>query len=109
GRRLRSAPVDQGRPSEGKTMLIIPANHERQRHTSSMALSYFLCQGTDENRANAAAGLRGFIYTLCHRQPLPCVASPRSIRPFWCKASLKIANSFYALSNVLKNILPAKQ
>ena len=77
---------------------------ERQPLTSSTALSYFFCQGTDENLDNAAAVLRGLIYILCIKQP----SLTSHLHDRYDHAGAKLfqdANSFYALSKVLKNIL----
>lgn len=97
----------KGDPGKGKTMLMITIvkELERQRRTtSSTALSYFFCQGTDENLNHAAAVLRGLIYILCDQQP--SLAS--HLRRPYDHAGVKLfqdANSFYALSKVLENIL----
>ena len=96
----------KGDPGKGKTMLMITIVEEleRQRSLSSTALSYFFCQGTDENLNHAAAVLRGLIYTLCDQQPL--LASHLRARYDHAGARLfQDANSFYALSKVLENIL----
>lgn len=84
-------------------MITIVEELERQRPTTS-ALSYFFCQGTDENLNNATAVLRGLIYILCNEQP--SLAS--HLRAQYDHAGAKLfqdANSFYALSKVLANIL----
>ncbi|KAL2104446.1 hypothetical protein VUR80DRAFT_727 [Thermomyces stellatus] len=85
-------------------MITIVEELERQRPTSSTALSYFFCQGTDENLNNAAAVLRGLIYILCHEQP-PLASHLRARYDHAGAKLFQDANSFYALSEVLENIL----
>ena len=87
-------------------MITIVEELERQRRitSSTAALSYFFCQGTDENLNHGAAVLRGLIYLLCDQQP--SLASHLLAR--YDHAGMKLfqdANSFYALSKVLENIL----
>ncbi|KFH40933.1 Vegetative incompatibility protein HET-E-like protein [Hapsidospora chrysogenum ATCC 11550] len=96
----------KGDPGKGKTMLMITVVQElkRQRSTNTSALSYFFCQGTDENLNSAAAVLRGLIYVLCNEQP--SLASHLYARYDHAGAKLfHDANSFYALSRVLESIL----
>ena len=84
-------------------MITIVEELECQR-TSPTALSYFFCQGTNENLNTAAAVLRGLIYMLCDQQPL--LASHLRARYDYAGAKLfQDTNSFYALSEVLVNIL----
>jgi len=100
----------KGDPGKGKTMLLIAIVRELDRdfecppRVASTTLSYFFCQGTDENLNNAAAVLRGLIYLLCIQQPL--LAS--HLRARYDHAGAKLfqdANSFFALSKVLEGML----
>ncbi|SPO01196.1 uncharacterized protein DNG_03943 [Cephalotrichum gorgonifer] len=101
----------KGDPGKGKTMLMITIVDELERQrptTSSTALSYFFCQGTDENLNNAAAVLRGLIYILCDQQP----SLTSHLHAQYDHAGAKLfqdGNSFYALSKVLENILQDKR
>jgi hypothetical protein len=94
-------------PGKGKTMLLITIIEELEQETRnapSTALSYFFCQSTDLELNNAAAVLRGLIYQLCEQQPL--LAS--HLRARYDHAGAKLfqdANSFYALSKVLENMI----
>jgi hypothetical protein len=98
--------VVKGDPGKGKTMLLIAIVEDFERQTraeSSIALSYFFCQGTDRNLNNATAVLRGLIYQLCDQTSLVS-----HLRARYDHAGAKLfqdANSFYALSKVLENII----
>ena len=104
----------KGDPGKGKTMLMIAIVRELKRdfecqpRVASTTLSYFFCQGTDENLNNAAAALRGLIYLLCIQQP--SLAS--HLRARYDHAGAKLfqdANRFFALSKVLEGMLQDKR
>jgi hypothetical protein len=97
----------KGDPGKGKTMLLITIVDELEQQTRSApstALSYFFCQGTDEKFNNAAVVLRGLIYMLCEQ--LPLLVSHLRARYEHAGANLfQDANSFYALSKTLENMM----
>ena len=96
----------KGDPGKGKTMLLatIVRELESQLNAPSTPLAYFFCQGTDENLNTAAAVLRGLLYLLCIQQPF--LAS--YLRKQYDTSGSKLfqgANSFFALSEILKKII----
>src|SRR6185437_11528701 len=69
----------KGDPGKGKTMLLITIIDELERQfphqglsgstDKPTVLSYFFCQGTNENLNNATAVLKGLIYILGIKYP----------------------------------------
>jgi len=85
-------------------MTILKDLECQPRAASTSTLSYFFCQGTDENLNNASAVLRGLIYLLCVQQS--SLASHLRARYDHAEAKpFHGANSFYALSQVLESII----
>ncbi|APA16011.1 hypothetical protein sscle_16g107810 [Sclerotinia sclerotiorum 1980 UF-70] len=96
----------KGDPGKGKTMLLCGIINELQR-SDETALAYFFCQGTDARINSAVAVLRGLIYMLLDRQPV--LLSHLQKRYEKAKEQLfKDANTFIALSEILKDILHDK-
>ncbi|APA08683.1 hypothetical protein sscle_04g034530 [Sclerotinia sclerotiorum 1980 UF-70] len=96
----------KGDPGKGKTMLLCGIINELQR-SDETALAYFFCQGTDARINSAVAVLRGLIYMLLDRQP----ALLSHLQKRYEKAGeqlFKDANTFIALSDILKDILHDK-
>ncbi|APA11507.1 hypothetical protein sscle_08g062770 [Sclerotinia sclerotiorum 1980 UF-70] len=96
----------KGDPGKGKTMLLCGIINELQR-SDETALAYFFCQGTDARINSAVAVLRGLIYMLLDRQP----ALLSHLQKRYEKAGeqlFKDANTFIALSEILKDILHDK-
>ncbi|KAI1357166.1 NACHT domain-containing protein [Xylaria arbuscula] len=98
----------KGDPGKGKTMLLIAIVDELEKQLAhqgpSAALSYFFCQGTDENLNNAAAVLRGLIYLLGDKYPSLIL----HLRKRYDTAGPKLfegANAFVALSEILESML----
>ncbi|KAJ8063270.1 hypothetical protein OCU04_008501 [Sclerotinia nivalis] len=84
-------------------MLLCGIINELQR-SDETALVYFFCQGTDARINSAVAVLRGLIYMLLDRQP----ALLSYLQKRYEKAGeqlFKDANTFIALSEILKDIL----
>ncbi|APA15267.1 hypothetical protein sscle_14g100370 [Sclerotinia sclerotiorum 1980 UF-70] len=96
----------KGDPGKGKTMLLCGIINKLQR-SDETALAYFFCQGTDARINSAIAVLRGLIYMLLDRQP----ALLSHLQKRYEKAGeqlFKDANTFIALSEILKDILHDK-
>ncbi|KAJ8058450.1 hypothetical protein OCU04_012638 [Sclerotinia nivalis] len=96
----------KGDPGKGKTMLLCGIINELQR-SDETALAYFFCQGTDARINSAVAVLRGLIYMLLDQQP----ALLSHLQKRYEKAGeqlFKDANTFIALSEILKDILHDK-
>ncbi|RYP25887.1 hypothetical protein DL768_011651 [Monosporascus sp. mg162] len=102
----------KGDPGKGKTMLLITIVDELERRlarsqqpaSAATVLSYFFCQGTNRELNNATAVLRGLIYLLGVRH----TALVSHLRTRYDHAGSKLfqdANSFFALSEVLENML----
>ncbi|KAF7857271.1 hypothetical protein EAF04_009512 [Stromatinia cepivora] len=93
----------KGDPGKGKTMLLCGIINKLQR-SDETALAYFFCQGTDVRINSAVAVLRGLIYMLLDRQP----AFLSHLQKRYEKVGeqlFKDANTFTALSEILKDIL----
>ncbi|SPO06917.1 uncharacterized protein DNG_09611 [Cephalotrichum gorgonifer] len=90
-------------------MITIVEELEHQRPTtSSTALSYFFCQGTDKNLNSATAVLHSLIYILYDQQP----SLTSHLRTQYNYSGTKLfqdTNSFYTLSKVMEDILRDKQ
>ncbi|KAI0593459.1 NACHT domain-containing protein [Biscogniauxia sp. FL1348] len=101
----------KGDPGKGKTMLMIAIADELEalanQSSSSSALSYFFCQGTNSNLNNATAVLRGLGYLLgIYKSSLVS-----HLRKGYDKSGKKLfedENAYFALSEVLKQMLSDK-
>ncbi|APA11275.1 hypothetical protein sscle_07g060450 [Sclerotinia sclerotiorum 1980 UF-70] len=96
----------KGDPGKGKTMLLCGIINKLER-SDETALAYFFCQGTDARINSAVAVLRGLIYMLLDGQP----AVLSHLQKRYEKAGeqlFKDANTFIALSEILKDILHDK-
>jgi hypothetical protein len=93
-------------------MLLIAIVDELERQISQQeqgfrhmtTVSYFFCQGTNKDLNNATAVLRGLIYSLAVKRP----SLVSHLRKKYDQAGSKLfedANSFIALSEVLKSML----
>jgi hypothetical protein len=99
----------KGDPGKGKTMLLIGITEELEQQSKKTAqdpylLSYFFCQGTDENLKNATSVLRGLIYLLCTQEQ----SLESHVRKHYARAGKRLfedPNSFFALSGILKDML----
>ncbi|RYP74644.1 hypothetical protein DL771_002910 [Monosporascus sp. 5C6A] len=102
----------KGDPGKGKTMLMITIVDELERQLArsqqpasvATVVSYFFCQGTNKDLNNATAVLRGLIYLLAIRH-IPLVSHVRTSYDHAGSKLFEDANSFFALSKVLENML----
>ncbi|RYP18337.1 hypothetical protein DL767_009857 [Monosporascus sp. MG133] len=76
----------------------------QQLASPATVLSYFFCQGTNKDLNNATAVLRGLIYLLGVRHT-PLVSYLRTRYDHAGSKLFEDANSFFALSKVLENML----
>ncbi|RYP58994.1 hypothetical protein DL770_010308 [Monosporascus sp. CRB-9-2] len=105
----------KGDPGKGKTMLLITIVDELERQlarsqqpaSAATVLSYFFCQGTNKDLNNATAVLRGLVYLL-GVQHAPLVSHLRTSYDLAGPKLFEDANSFFALSKVLENMLRDK-
>ena len=103
----------KGDPGKGKTMLLITIVDELERRLKESeqqkppVLSYFFCQGSNNDLNNATAVLRGIIYLVAVQYP-PLVSHLRRRYDHAGSEVFQDANSFFALSEVLKSMLGDK-
>ncbi|KAL2802340.1 nucleoside phosphorylase domain-containing protein [Aspergillus granulosus] len=97
----------KGDAGKGKTMLMIGVIKEllqRDGPESSVSIAYFLCQGTEPQRNNAIAVLRGLLYLLIFQQPF-LITHLRRKYDHEGKMLFEGANAFYSLSAVFQKML----
>lgn len=98
----------RGDPGKGKTMLMMglieELSNKLQHQSESCIISFFFCQSTDSRLNNAVSVLRGLIYIIVHehRQLLQHV---RKRYDTTGRLLFEDANAFYALSDILFDIL----
>lgn len=95
-----------GGAGKGKTMLLIGIINELDKPTTASEgrlLSYFFCEGTNKDRNNATAVLRGLIYMLIDKE----FGLIKHLRTEFDRSDrlLEGENVFYALSAVFKTML----
>ena len=92
-------------------MLLITIVEELDRQLkqseSTTVLSYFFCQGTNQDLNNATAILRGLIYLLIEQRPV-LISHLRASYDHAGSNFFQDANSFIALSKVLEGMLHDK-
>ncbi|KAJ9139419.1 WD40 repeat-like protein [Pleurostoma richardsiae] len=93
----------KGDPGKGKTMLLCGIIDE-VKSTSSVLLSFFLCQATDARINNANAVLRGLIYVLVHQKP-SLLSYVRKRYDEAGKPLFEDVNAWVALSEIFSDIL----
>ncbi|KAJ5165461.1 uncharacterized protein N7500_007291 [Penicillium coprophilum] len=95
----------RGDPGKGKTMLLCGVIEELTRSIEDTAnISFFFCQATDVRINNAAAVLRGLIYSLVEKQP-KLLSYVRSRYDQAGKSLFEDINAFNALSRIFRDIL----
>ncbi|KAM9874789.1 nwd1 protein [Verticillium dahliae] len=93
----------KGDPGKGKTMLLCGIIDELNK-TEANQPAYFFCQATDERLNSATAVLRGLIYFLIDQEP-PLISHVRAQYDKAGESLFKDANSWFALSQILTNML----
>jgi hypothetical protein len=95
----------KGDPGKGKTMLLCGIIEELKKTPgSTITVSYFFCQATDERINSATAVLRGLLYILVIQQPL--LAS--HVRKGYDRAGKSLfedANAWVALTEIFMDVL----
>jgi hypothetical protein len=100
----------KGDPGKGKTMLLCGIIDELSPATrledndAAVLLSYFFCQATDARINSATAVLRGLLYLLADQHP-PLVSHIQKQYQHGGKGLFEDANAWWALSEILTNIL----
>ncbi|KAM0265152.1 hypothetical protein ACHAQJ_000305 [Trichoderma viride] len=93
----------RGDPGKGKTMLLCGIINELKAD-SSRNIYYFLCQATDNRLNNAAAILRGLLYTMVSQQP-SLISYIRKEYDISGKSAFEGINSWVVLSRIFAHIL----
>jgi len=96
----------KGHAGTGKTMLMIGTIRQLSHQPVALApaLSFFFCQGTDTALNNATAVLRSLIWLLLLQQPRLISHLLQKYKESGADL-FKDKNSFYALSEVFRNML----
>ncbi|KAH6880343.1 quinon protein alcohol dehydrogenase-like superfamily [Thelonectria olida] len=93
----------KGDPGKGKTMLLCGIIDELKTEPGA-CLAYFFCQAADDRLNNATAVLRGLVWLLISQEP-SLISHIQKKYDHSGRALFEDGNSWYAMSDIFKDIL----